>query len=220
MRPLCMVPQYVRDVVESEIGPDELIFWSGQPIPWRFALTRAFMFCIALVWMCGVLCWGELGTRGLSEAPRAGGVLSHDAVQSLFRSAFAVLATVGTGFLAYSSPYSAKRKARSTLYVITIGRAIIFDPGTFRRRVRIHSFSFELLYVLDVSLNSDGSGDLIFSGRGHPSIHSDPLMPYSGFVAIPDVEEVRRLLYDAVRQYNRAADADKELAKSIRDGNP
>ncbi len=165
--------------VAAQLPPGEQTIWVGRPAPGRFIRRfGAELVLFVILWILFATFWlaGALGR---------------------FRS--------GTGFTSESvviplilvitflcAPLLRRwRKARGTTYAITDRRALILEGGKWER-ISLREFAPRMLPGLRRIQNRDGSGDLIFE-RSEP-VGRGGQASAIGFLAIPRVREVERLL--------------------------
>lgn len=107
-------------------------------------------------------------------------------------------ALVGLGLML--SPVWLRRKLKRTGYALTNRRALLIEGGLFGSRL-VKSYAPEDLSDLERVERANGSGDLVFE-RVATRVQSDDgrrvRTAPRGFLAIPDVRDVERLLRETL----------------------
>ena len=178
-----VMPAELRDLVDAELESGERVLWSAQPRASRMALGCLPLVLFGIPWTAFAVFW----TAAASGFVFGGG---HGPARlfGLFGLPFVLI-----GLAMLSSPLWALRKARRTLYVITDRRAILFDGG---RNTAIRSFGPEALADTRRRQRPDGSGDILFDRTVSSDRHGHTRERVQGFLGIPNVREVERLLRD------------------------
>jgi len=182
------LPASLHGTVEAELSDGEDLRWAGKPDPSQMAgaakpTVKFGIYAIVVsTAIAAVFLWirGGFGESG-SDRPSL--------LFCLIPLAFAMV-----GIAASAYPCWLKRKARSTLYLVTNRRAITMTWG---RRQVVRSFGPEHMSHLEVRLRPDGSGDILFEPLstvdegGTEHIHD----PYDvGLFGVASVGSVERLL--------------------------
>jgi hypothetical protein len=160
------------------LDPGESVVWSGRPNALRYALTLSwytflfgiFFFGFSLVWIS--IAWGK--------APKDGNFFF------LFGIPFVV---IGAG-LVLSPLWHLWRGARAT-YALTNRRAVTVIDGLFARRL---SVPLSQIRFVDVRASVSGFGNVYFKETAVPGSEGGTTIKREGFIAIPDVPKVERLL--------------------------
>ena len=173
----------LREIVDRELKPHEVIQWIGQPIPKFFTsdLITAVLFGIpwttfSLFWVWGATGFGSLLTQGLTPL----------LLFPLFGVPFVLI-----GFGMLSLPIRTRQLALQTVYVITDRRAISIEGG---KSSIIQSYSPQQLKVVYRQENKDGTGNVIFTVKSWKDSDGDEQSKPIGFMNIRDPKQVEDLL--------------------------
>ena len=184
-------PFQIRQAIDSELEPDEVVRWADQPKPWRFARKTLPIVLFAIPWTAFAVFWicGAAGFK-VPDFSKGWGLFP------LFGLPFVL---VGLGM--FCSPLWMIRKAKRTVYIITNKRAIICEGGW---GMSIKSFGPEQLTKIIRKQMPDDSGDLIFdygiwidpTGRMSRKPTGFSGINEIGFLGINNVRDVERMLKD------------------------
>ncbi len=190
------LPLYLQEQVERELEDGEQLVWTGQPVPKYFTTHSTGAFLFAIPWTAFAIFW-ICGASGFKIPDFSG----PQSLFPLFGVPFVLI-----GFWLLSTPLGMYRNMKRTAYAITDHRAIIFAGGTFSTTVR--SFEPDELTDLTRKERRNGFGDIYFYGP--PSFSAaqqrGPSAVYDlGFLNLPNVREVERLLRDLARSVPETA---------------
>jgi hypothetical protein len=178
------IPEPLRQKIDRELEPMEMIRWVDQPIPRYFtaASTTAFIFAFpwtgfALFWMWGASGFGQGFAVG--SAPLI--------LFSLFGLPFVLV-----GFVMLLTPILVRQAALQTVYLITDRRAIILEGGINKTTIR--SYLPEQLQKVYRKEKPDGTGDVIVDERHWKDSEGDRRSEALGFMEIRNPKEAERLL--------------------------
>jgi hypothetical protein len=177
----------LQQAVQAQLDSGEQLLWYGQPIPKRTMRTAMPIVLFGIVWTSFALFWmaGAAGFR-IPDFSRL-----SESLFALFGIPFVL---IGLGLLA--SPYFVYKKAKRTVYAITNRRALIVIGGKSKF---IQSYSGKEIGTISRSERADGTGDIFF-GEEVGEKRTKPV----GFLAIPDVRRVERILIDTFKKEGRA----------------
>ena len=179
-----MLPPDFQSLLQTELKPFERVLWFGQPDR-KHAAKENISFAIL-----GLFFGGIPGTFLVVE------MINNKYQFPLFEllSLFVIV-----GFCMLFAPLFAWQRAGQTVYAITSNRAIILK----QQRKRVDVRSFEPLKLCDISRkqHANGIGDLIFTHDTYSSSEGDIHKEEAGFLGIPDIREVERIL-TAMRDEN------------------
>ena len=197
------LPRELRDMVNDELASGERLLWSGQPAARPFVLKTLPIVVFGIPWTAFAIFW----------TVAASGLIFHTSSKPPIFFPLFGLPFVAIGVAMLSSPIRAIGKARRIVYVLTDRRAVIFER---RRATRIRSFGPKELARAHRRQRRDGSGDVLFSDEPDvPPFQGDSERPQRevvGFLGIPDVQAVERMVRDVARK----ADARATRAKYMR----
>ncbi len=181
----------VQEEIRKELGPGELVLWSGQP-------GRGFVLRASdIVMIPFSLLWTVFAVNWLLAVMRSGAPLSF----ALFGVPFVL---VGVYMVAGRFWVEARQRAQ-TFYAVTPQRVLVIS-GFFTRKVK--SLNLRMLSDLTLNERSDGSGAITF-GPQHPlgfMIHGMPGWPGTDqylsprFDLVPDVRKVYEIIREAQRK--------------------
>ena len=189
------VPREFRPLVSPELRPNERVVWVGQPIPWRFVKRFISIFIFGIFWSAFFVFWAD-GFFGHMPRDKSWGEFGAIAFTVPF-------VLIGLGML--SSPYWSWRKAKSTVYVLTNQRAIVFDANWWQA-MTIRSFEPTRLVDLRRVQNADGSGDLVFDRTVTTDSEGSTKVTDHGFLSIANVKTVEEAVQRLVAQSTVAAE--------------
>ncbi len=177
------IPADLREKIDRELAPGEMIQWIDQPIT-RF-LTAASMirFLFGIPWTAFFLfwTWHTLGLRTLFMNR-----LTPSMLLPVFGVPFLLI-----GFAMLTAPITGKRTIQNTIYIVTDRRAILFEgtaPGTIR------SYLPNQLQSLYRQENKDGSGNVIITIYYVKDSDGHERKDYAGFVDIRDPKGAEEFL--------------------------
>jgi hypothetical protein len=178
----------LQQAVQSQLDAGEQLLWYGQPIARRTIRSAMPIVLFGIMWTAFALFWmaGAAGFR-FPDFSRL-----SESLFALFGLPFVL---IGLGLLA--SPYFVYKKAKRTVYAITNRRAIVIVSGKFKF---IQSYSGKDIGTISRSERADGTGDIFF-GEEAGEKRTKPV----GFLAIPDVRRVERILIDTFKKDGRAS---------------
>jgi hypothetical protein len=170
--------------VSQLLDPGERLIWSGKPNAFRYATNKStviflfglFFFGFSVFWM-----YGATNQSGGSFA--------------LFGTPF-VLAGAG---MVLSPIWHIWRGSKAT-YVLTSKRVLTVFTGLFARRI---SVPLRQIRFIDVRPNNDGDGDIYFKETA-ASDGEGTTIRREGFIAIPEVDQVERLLRETIERSSAA----------------
>ena len=177
---LAGLPPKLQGLIKDEVSDGEEIVWADAPDMRRFMLRFG---------ACGLFMGLPFAVLGVVVSVGSWG---SDLTCTLSSS---ILFLMGATMLC--SPLFAKRQARSTAYVITVHRAIIFEAASLSPRVS--SFGPEHVADMKCKVNNDGTGDIIFGKPRYPMNRLGPWDTGFGFVLVPEAQKVAQLLSEMAR---------------------
>jgi len=182
------VPFDLIQRVQPQLQGGEGIRWISPANPKLALLGGLALWLFAIPWTAFALFW-MAGAAGFK-------IPNFKSPMSLFPLFGLPFVLIGLAMLA--SPLFLYKKAKSTFYIITDRRALIFQDGA---TVKMQSFGPQQLQNIERIQAPDGSGSLIFteqrSGRNNRSVKI-------GFLGIKDVKHAEALLMDIVEKGARA----------------
>ena len=181
------MPYRLKTLIDGELVDGEELIWTGQPRPGRFAIRSLPIVLFGIPWTAFAVFW-TCGAAGFKLPDFS----SPAAFFPLFGLPFVL---IGIGML--TSPVWMMCKAKRTVYAITDRRAIILRSGW---STDVRSFDPEDLRDLRRKERRDGSGDIVIAHDVVMSGRHGPSRTAVGFLAIPNVREVERLLVEIARQ--------------------
>lgn len=165
----------------SFIASDEKLIWSGKPAPLRYALGETvltsvlggFFFLMSLTWVSVAMSIG-----------------------SYFWLLGIPLLAIGAALLA--SPLYAFYQARCTTYLLTNKQAIVAVTGMAPRQFSVPLSSLD---TIDARPYADDHGAIILKEVITKDAESGAeIIEHEGFIAIPDVAGVARMIRQAIDQ--------------------
>jgi hypothetical protein len=167
----------------------ESVIWSGRPRVLAYAFRKSFKnLAIGLLLLAFVWFWSH-GALDLGSAKERSWMFG------------AIVVAIG-GVMALSPFWQMFRGGRSS-YVLTNCRALTIIDGPFGRRL---SVPLKQIGFVDVRPGTEGSGDIYFKETAVTGSEGGTVTRREGFMAIPDVMRVERLLRDAI---DRAVNAER-----------
>ncbi len=205
---MASVGDFVKDVTPAEraeldaaLRMGEMVRWATRPLVKRgvkevadYVLMEAF----AIIWLSFPL---SAGFRMLTAS--GGGY--NETLGEFLSALLAVcilLLFIAIGLFIALTPWRRRRRRQRTLYVLTKHRALVLTPGYFSWKV----YAFPLWeHVLRSSIvRPRGGGDLIFTDQ---LPHGPSYDAYAhGFTYLPNLQEARRELNEAVNDLLDAAE--------------
>lgn len=177
------IPPRLREIIDRELEPREVIQWIEQPIPQFFTAESigSVLFGIpwtafALFWTWGASGFGTLFTQGLTPI----------ILFPLFGVPFIL---VGFGML--SAPIWTRRQALQTVYLITDRRAISIEGG---KTSTIRNYYPKQLQTVYRQENKDGTGNVLITVRYWKDHDGDQRKENIGFMRIRNPQRVEKLL--------------------------
>ena len=173
-----------EEIAIRQIEPGERLLWTGTPAPAAAAIGAlpASLFGIPFTAFAGFWIWGA--AEATSGAGRPG------AFFPLFGLPFLL---IGLGMLA--APLWAALRARGTVYAVTERRTlIIIGDGTGGVISHARSDIRDLMRVE----RADGTGSVFFAWRSRVSSRGFDRRSRVGFVGIPEVRRVERLIREQI----------------------
>jgi hypothetical protein len=172
------LPATLQERVQAELKPGEAVVWAGQPDPAKTMKTGFLLWLFFGPWTAFSLFW-MAGAAGFRIPDFSSPV---NLLFPLFGLPFVLIGVVGM-----SAPYWIRRKALSTVYVITGQRAFSLEgPKTWT----IRNFLPEKLDNIVRREHPDGSGDLVLAVENYTDSDGDARKKEYGFMAIHDVKQV------------------------------
>jgi len=194
-----------RRVAEEELAPGERLVWHGSPKPLRLRAAGLLMAVVTAGFLVAAV--GAFRNVARTSTIPEGFETPGDGAQPLLLLLPFGMVFVTVVALILATPFWAARRLTHTVYVITDRRAVII-VGTLGRSVR--SFTASMMGSLERRERRDGSGDLIFARRlseegfdteadlgldGGPRPNGRRMgVEEVGFIGVPNVREVERLL--------------------------
>lgn len=214
------LPEELNHTIQAELEPGEQIRWTGQPLVTSGSTGMIWgVFIFGIPWTAFAIFWTVMAS-GVFENSHGQHFQAGRLLFGLFGLPF-----IGVGVLLLTSPWRAKKKLakaiKQTAYVITDRRAILLDsgyvafgpalamissmPGTNRmlnQGLRVQSFRPERLTNIERIQREDGSGDILFADN--PTViqtdNGVRTLNRVGFIGIPQVRAVEKLLQELVRK--------------------
>jgi hypothetical protein len=180
----------------SLIDPDERLLWSGKPGPVRYALGEGIgPFVVGAFVLLFAWGWISIGTMT--------GIHANSSTAIFFWPVAILFLALGAAMLA--SALWHLYKAFRTTYFLTNKRAIVAVSG-----IRPHRLSVPLgsINAIDARPYCDDHGSIIFKeeivkhvGEGGQVVGES--IYHEGFIAIPDLAGVERILRRAIDMLSR-----------------
>lgn len=185
------LPNYLADLVRTELEPGETIIWADTPLARFLTAKSTGIFVFAIPWTLFSLFW-MAGASGFK-------IPKFDGPGDFFPLFGVPFLLIGIAMLCY--PVQNYRNAFRTCYLLTNRRALTFEREWGRTVVR--SFTPRQLTVVYRKQALDGSGDVIFNAKrwkdNDGASHSEEI----GFISIAGVQEVERKLKAMVDSHRR-----------------
>lgn len=174
----------LREIVDRELKPHEVIQWIGQPIPrfFTFQSTMGFLIGIPLTAHFLFLSWSATGFGSLSKQ----GLTPFDVLPILFYVPF-----IWMGVCMLLSPIWTRLMALQTVYLITDQRAISIEG---EKRSTIRNYLPQQLQTVYRQENKDGTGDVIVTIRYIKDSEGGVRRELLGFMQLRDPKQVEHLL--------------------------
>jgi len=180
------IPKQLRQKIDKELQPHEMIRWIGQPQP---NVSQLIVSCLivslfAIPWTAFALfwIWGVLG----SKIPDLREGFQPQYLFALFGVPFVIV-----GLIMLCSPFWIWRAAFEKVYIITHKRAIAFEGV---RTTTIRSFEPQQLASVYRRENNNGTGDVVIVVRSWKDSDGDSQKEEVGFMEIPNPKQVEALL--------------------------
>jgi hypothetical protein len=172
----------------SLIDSDERLLWSGKPGPVRYALGEGF----------GPFVFGAL-LLALSSVPMS--IAAHASGSAMLYVCLVAMPFLALGAAMSASPLWHLYKAFRTTYLLTNRRAIVVVSGVRPHRLIV---PLDSINAIDARPYRDDHGSIIFKEE----ISKDPetggeTIQHEGFIAIPDLAGVERILRRAIDALSR-----------------
>lgn len=178
------IPLHLRQKIEIEVKSGEFIRWIGQPIPRFLTPESVGVFIFGIPWTAFAIFW-TYGAMGF-QLPNLQKGIQINHIFSLFGVPFVLI-----GFAMLLTPLSVWLQAKQTVYLITEKRAIIFQGN---RTVTIKSYSPKQIDNIFRREKKNGTGDVIITIVKKLDSDGDKITEEVGFMNLPNVQEVERLL--------------------------
>jgi hypothetical protein len=183
---LTMLDSSVSSELQRMLQPDletgEQLLWAGQPNPTRAALPYLPISLFALLWTGAVAYMSQ--TFSFSGPPRF-----------MFLAIFALFFLVGLALMAF--PLFWYFRAKQGCYAVTNKRLLLVQAGKSRN---LQSYTQDDIEELECTERADKSGDLIFAQRRWKDSDGDWRTQRIGFLGIPQVRSVERLVRDVFKK--------------------
>jgi hypothetical protein len=176
-----------QQTAQAQLEPGERLLWHGKPDPRRGLLAMIPIVLFAIPWTGFAVFWTAAASGLLFEDSRPGWI-------SLFALFGVPFILVGLGML--TSPYWSYKKAQRTVYALTSRRAMII---TGRSTKKVESYTGNDIGIVARTERPNGTGDVLFA-----TIEGKKSSQKVGFIGIPDVRRVERLLLDTFKKESDA----------------
>lgn len=179
---------FAAEFIQSELDPDEQVYWVGQPAPSRVALFSISASCVGLLFatVIGVIIVGSYESPKADTRPT--NLLGMPGIVS--RGLFLPL-VAGFSLLAVLAPLWSFRSAKRTAYAVTNRRILIIHCGRWRT---VSSYLRRDINRTTVSEFLDLSGDLLFSHRLRCDADGYFCRDDESLIGIPHVRQVEQAI--------------------------
>ena len=177
------IPADLREKIDRELAPGEVIRWIQQPIARFFTPASIFFFLFGIHWTAGV--------SGATFPTAWGAVFTPVMLTSLLFMPFIMGLFLFIGFSCLLAPLCAKKVSLKTVYIITDRRAISFEGV---RTVTIRSYLPSQLKNIYRQEKKDGSGNIILTIYYIKDSDGDERKEYIGFMDIQDPKGAEKYL--------------------------
>lgn len=196
------LPPELDQRVQSELAAGERLVWVGQPRPDLYRGQTIFLAIFggcfggfALVFFLIGLAMTVAATGvGAGQGNGWGGAIG---CFPLFFCLFSVPFLLIGGWMLFAPIWMPKR-IRRIVYALTDRRALVWEPGWFRDRYTVRSYTREGLGRMTRVDRAGGAGDLVFEEYYTSSTNSDGYSSTTrnqrGFMGIDRVREVEELV--------------------------
>ena len=173
----------LREKIDRELVPEEVIRWVDQPIARLFTAASVIRFLFGIPWTALSLFW-TWDTLGFKTLLVKG--LTPSIIFPLFGVPFILI-----GFAMLSAPLTTKRTIQNTVYIVTDQRAISFE-GIKPRTIR--SYLPNQLQSVYRQENKNGSGNVIITIHYVKDHEGNEIKEYVGFIDIRDPKGAEKFL--------------------------
>ena len=177
------IPADLREKIDRELAPGEVIHWVDQPIARLLTAGSIIRFLFGIPWTAFFLFW-TWHTLGLKTLFMNG--LTSSMLLPLFGVPFLLI-----GFAMLSAPLTAKRNSQNIVYIVTDQRAISFE-GIKPRTIR--SYLPNQLQSVYRQENKNGSGNVIITIHYVKDHEGNEIKEYVGFIDIRDPKGAEKFL--------------------------
>ncbi|MEO6807938.1 MAG: hypothetical protein ABI353_02365 [Isosphaeraceae bacterium] len=193
------LPDDLRGRIKAELVPGERLLWAAQAIPRQSESLGCYLFG-------GLLALAAIIVSSLALSAYFGfEIHSNTRTDHLLSLALAMglggFVIVLSMIFCWWIDWAEVRKTANKLYAMTDRRAIIWVPSEHAGAVEVHSISARMVGKIHRVENTDGSGDVMFTGRA-----DGPYLNPWGFDGVANVRRVE----DLVRQILVNPDAPAE----------
>ena len=189
------LPVEIQTQIKKKLKPDEIIVWTEQPIPEKLMRKAKNTGCLASLVSIPVVAFSVFWTAD------ADGYKIPDFSKGTFES-FSPLFGLIFGIWGLCQPLlrsrAAKKKALSTVYVISNLRVFSFD--TLRSEI-YQSFSPQQFITIERHEELDGSGDIIFAEETYKDSEGVDRIKEVGFLGVANVRQVELLLQNFAHSF-------------------
>lgn len=177
------IPPRLREIIDRELEPHEVIQWIEQPIPQFFTAGSIALVMFGIPWTAFSLFW-MWGASGF-------GTLFIQGITPMILFPLFGLPFVLVGFGMLSAPLWTRRLALQTVYLITNRRAISIEGG---KELTIRSYSPKQLQTVYRQENKDATGNVLITIRYWKDSDGDERKESIGFMQIRNPQQVEKLL--------------------------
>ncbi|NJN75604.1 MAG: hypothetical protein HC796_04500 [Synechococcaceae cyanobacterium RL_1_2] len=178
------IPINLRNKINKELQPAEVIIWVQQPIPRFFTGASIISFLFGIPWTSFALfwTWGALGFAlpDLKQGPQP---------QHMFALFGIPFVLIGVAML--FSPILLWQLAQHTVYLVTDQRAISIQDAWV---TTIRSYLPHQLQNIYRKERADGTGDVIITVRQWKDSDGNPIDEEIGFFGVPNPQDVENIL--------------------------